>query len=142
MERRDVVGGGLLGLTALLGAGAPAEAAAPPQRGADSEAVADAIEGLTSVVQRRFLPPYPELAEIRAQQHTFIKAAQKYPDFIDVGLNVWDRVYDWYIRSRMTPPVTRREDGRYVMPVMLTTLVLRPEQQDNYVGFGYDRAVS
>ena len=140
MERRDVVGGGLVGLTALLGAAAPAAGAAA-QRGND-EAIANAVARVSNLVQRAFLPPYAELADIREQQHTFIKAAQKYPDFIDVGLNVWDRVYDWHIRNQITPPVSRREDGRYVMPVMLTTIVLRPEQQDNYVGFGYDRAVS
>jgi hypothetical protein len=137
MERRDVVGGGLLGLTALLG-GTSVEAATAAQR--DDAGVANAIEALNRMLQQRFLPPYPELAEIRAQQHTFIKATHKYPEFIDVGLNVWDRVYDWHVQQRVTPPVVRRADGRYTMVVMMTTLVLRPEQQDNYVGFGYDRA--
>jgi hypothetical protein len=138
MERRDVVGGGLLGLTALLGTAAPAAAAGAAQRSGDAQVVADAIEEFAETIERALLPPFAELAEIRTQQHTFIKAAQKFPDFIDVGLNVWDRVYDWHIRHRFVPQVVRRQDGRYTMPVMLTTLVLRPEQQDNYVGFGYD----
>ena len=141
MERRDMIGGGVVGLASLLGSAAPVNATAA-QSGADTDRVIAAVNGVTTRLQRALLPPYPELAEIRAQQHTFLKAAQKYPDFIDVGLNVWDRVYDWYVRIGTMPPVTRREDGRYVMPVMLTTLVLRLEQQDNYVGFGYDRPVS
>ena len=33
---------------------------------------------------------------------------------------------------------TRTADGRYVMTVMFTTLILRPEQVSNYVGYGFD----
>jgi hypothetical protein len=32
----------------------------------------------------------------------------------------------------------RTAEGRYALHVMETTLVLRPEQTENYVGFGFD----
>ena len=34
--------------------------------------------------------------------------------------------------------IARATGGRYVMTVMFTTLILRPEQDANYVGFGFD----
>lgn len=57
MERRDVVGGGLLGLTALLGASPEAEAA---HRG-DNPEVSRAIDALRQVIERRLDQPVPEL---------------------------------------------------------------------------------
>lgn len=134
MERRDVVGGGLLGLTALLGSGSASEAA---QRSYSSE-VGRAVDELREVIERRLAPPFSELREIRQQQRMFLKASQKFPDFIEIGIDVWERVYDWHVRHQVAPNIVRRDDGRYTMTFMFTTLVLRPEQTDNYVGFAYD----
>ena len=134
MERRDVVGSGLLGLTALFGTGSEAAAA---QR-VDSEEVARQIDELRQALERRLDPAFTELREIRQQQRTFLKASQKFPDFIEIGIDVWERVYDWHIRNQVTPDVVRRDDGRYTMAFTFTTLILRPELMDGYVGFGYD----
>lgn len=134
MERRDVVGGGLLGFTALFGAG---EGAAAAQQ-TDNLAVAREIDELRQALDRRLDPSFSELQEIRQQQRTFLKASQKFPDFIEIGVDVWDRVYDWHVRHQVTPNIVRRDDGRYTMAFMFTTLVLRPELMDTYVGFGYD----
>ena len=134
MERRDVVGSGLLGLTALFGTGSEAAAA---QR-TDSEEVARQIEELREALERRLDPTFTELREIRQQQRTFLKAGQKFPDFIEIGIDVWERVYDWHVRHQVAPNIVRRDDGRYTMAFMFTTLILRPELLDNYVGFGYD----
>ena len=134
MERRDVVGGGLLGFTALFGAG---EGAAAAQQ-TDNLAVAREIDELRQALDRRLDPSFSELQEVRQQQRTFLKASQKFPDFIEIGVDVWDRVYDWHVRHQVTPNIVRLDDGRYTMAFMFTTLVLRPELMDTYVGFGYD----
>ena len=135
MERREVVGGGLLGLTALFGAGGGVAEAA--QR-ADSPEVARAIDELRELLERRLAAPFVELSEIRQQQRMFLKAGQKFPEFIEIGVNVWDRVHDWHVRHQQPLNIARRDDGRYTMTFMFTTLVLRPEQADNYVSFAYD----
>lgn len=134
MERRDVVGSGLFGITALFGSGGDAAAA---QR-TDTEEVAREIDELRQLLERRLDPTFAELREIRQQQRTFLRASQKFPDFIEIGIDVWDRVYDWHVRHQVAPTIVRRDDGRYTMGFMFTTLVLRPELMDNYVGFGYD----
>ena len=133
MERRDVVGGGLLGLTALLGTAEPAAAA--QQR--DDRETAAAVDRLRQAIEER-LDSFPELAEIRAAQRTYLKANARYPEFIEIGVGIWDRLYDWHVRNQVQPAITRRDDGRYTMVFMFTTLVMRPELMDNYVGFGFD----
>jgi hypothetical protein len=47
-------------------------------------------------------------------------------------------VYDWHVRHQQPITATRTADGRYVMTVMFTTLILRPEQAGSYVGYGFD----
>jgi hypothetical protein len=133
MERREVVGGGLLGLTALLGTAAPAAAT----QARDDREIAAAVDRLRSSIEDR-LDGFAELTEVRNAQRTYLKANAKYPEFIEIGIGVWDRMYDWHVRNQVAPIITRRDDGRYTMVFMFTTLVLRSELMDNYVGFGFD----
>lgn len=132
MERREVVGGGLLGLSALLGTSAPAAA---QQR--DDRETAAAVDRLRDSIEQRF-DGFAELTEIRLAQRTYLKANAKYPEFIEIGVGVWDRMYDWHVRNQVAPIIARRDDGRYTMAFMFTTLVLRSEMVDSYVGFGFD----
>ena len=132
MQRRNLVGGGMLaGAAALLGAGEPTAAAA------EDEASARAIDTLRAALERHFAVS-PELARIREQQRIFLKANQKFPDFIEVGVDVWESVYDWHVRHQQPIAATRTADGRYVMTVGFTTLILRPEQVNGYIGYGFD----
>jgi len=55
-----------------------------------------------------------------------------------VGVGVWESLYDWDVRHQQPLNVTRTGDGRYAMAVAFTTLILRPDQSDNYIGFGFD----
>ncbi len=93
VERRDVIGGGLAaGLTALLG-GDAAEGAQTTQRnsGADADAAtATAVDALRALFEHRH--ESPEIAQIRAQQRMFLKSEQKFPNFIDVGIDVWEHL--------------------------------------------------
>lgn len=133
MERRNLVGGGMLaGAAALLGV--------PEQKGVaddDDGAAARAIESLRASLERHFAVS-PELARIREQQRIFLKANQKFPDFIEVSIDVWENIYDWHVRHQQPIAASRTADGRYVMTVMFTTLILRPEQVNGYVGYGFD----
>jgi hypothetical protein len=133
MDRRAVVSGGLFGVTALLGT-----AAAEGAQGDRQIETARAVDEMRALLQRHLERPFAELSEIREQQRIFLKASQKFPDFIEIGASVWDRLHDWHVRHQLPLNVARRDDGRYTMTFMFTTLVLRPDQADSYVGFGYD----
>ena len=47
-------------------------------------------------------------------------------------------VYDWHVRWQQPLTIGRLPDGLYAMAFMMTTLVLRPNMQANYLGPGYD----
>jgi hypothetical protein len=138
MERRNVLGSGLVaGLTGMLAAPALTEAAAAADD--TSEAAAAAIDRLRTFAERQAVPGnLGAVSSIRQQQRTFIRAHEKYPDFIEVGLNVFEEVYDWHVRYRQPINAGRMADGRYALTFMFTSLILRPDQAPEYVGFGFD----
>jgi hypothetical protein len=136
--RRDVVGGGLLtGLVALM---LPKSAAAEEQeRGDDNIAAAiDKLRDEFVKAQECTLGPCPTVAHIRSQQNVFLRANQKFPDFIDVGSEAWQAVYDWHVKNHQPITTTRLPDGRYGIAFMFTTIVLRYENTPNFIGLGYD----
>ena len=139
MQRRNLVGGGMLaGAAALIGGAEPASATqASAAQADDSGAVARAVENLRATLVRT-LAVSPELDRIREQQRVFLKSNQKFPDFLEVGIDVWENVYDWHVRHQQPIAATRTADGRYVMTVMFTTLILRPDQVNGYIGYGFD----
>jgi len=134
MERRNLVGGGMLATAAALIGGAEQASA---KQADDNGAVARAVENLRAALVRT-LAVSPELDRIREQQRVFLKSNQKFPDFLEVGVDVWENVYDWHVRHQQPIAATRTGDGRYVMTVMFTTLILRPDQVNGYIGYGFD----
>ena len=139
VERRALVGGGLVaGLTALVSE-SPAAAAAVDD---DTQQISGSIDRLRKTFESQFDQSYASLwhgiARIRQQQRQWMRSTQKYPDFIDIGLDVWDNVHDWHVAHQQPLSMGRATDGRYTMVFTFTTLVLRPEQALDYVGFPYD----
>jgi hypothetical protein len=139
IARRKVMGGSLL---AAAGALLMAKPAAGAEQGATGDQkVADAIEALREEFvksQECSLGPCSAIASIRFQQNVFLKANQKFPDFIDAGFEVWEAVYDWHVRNRQPIVTTRLPDGRHGIVFMFTTIVLRPENTPNFLSLGYD----
>ena len=135
MDRRHLVSGGLA--AAVAGAlGTPAPASAQQREG--DERVAGAIADLQRTFERS-REVSPELTRIREQQRVFLRANHKFPDYMEIGIAVWEAVYDWHVRHARPVAVARTPDGRYAMTITeTTTLILRPEQADTYVGFGFD----
>jgi len=126
-------GGFLTGIAALV---EPQQSSRSGSQG-DDAIVARAIYDLNDTL-RRTLDTSRELVRIREQQRIYLRAAQKFPDFIEVGIAVWESVYDWHVRHQLPLSLSRNADGRYAMTVAFTTLVLRPDASENYVGAGVD----
>jgi hypothetical protein len=153
--RRDMMAGGIVaGLTALapsrvegLAPGGVEGPMSPGEREQqqserDVREIVQAIDRLRQAVERTqnscFLGPCGPIGDIRTAQQVFLKAHQKFPDYIDVGVDVWQAVYDWHVRNRQPINTTRLGDGRYGLTFMFTTLVMRPDNTPNYISFGYD----
>ena len=138
MERRAIVGGSLLaGLSTMMSPPSAAAAQSDTDVG-----VSNSIDQLRRAVERQFASVYTDkwqgVARIRQQQHTWMRSTQKYPDFIEVGLDVWDNLYDWHVVHQQPLNLTRTSDGRYTLVFMYTTLILRPDQAPEFVGFAFD----
>ena|ERR1041385_5902575 len=137
LERRDLLGGSLAaGLAAAFGGSPPEQARPDPTDTAAELKIAEAIDKLRVSIERH--DEVPDVSLIRAQQRTFLKANQKFPEFIDVGIDVWERMHDWHVRNRQPLTLIRTNDGRYGMAFGVTTLLLMPEQVGAYISWGYD----
>ena len=135
VERRNLVGGGLAaGLAALM---TPGTVEAAGQRDGD-ETVSREVRELRQTIEANFHQPWLRIARIREQQRIWMRANYKYPDFIEVGIEVWEAVYDWHVRFQQPLSMMRATDGRYVMAFMFTTFILRPDVMPEYIGPPYD----
>jgi hypothetical protein len=135
VERRNLVGGGLIaGITAMM---AP-EAEAAAQRSDNTETLSRAVDDLRQTIQANYNNPWRVIAQVREQQRVWMRANFRYPDFIDIGIDVWEALYDWHVRFQQPLNVARLQDGRYVMTFMFTTFVMRPDQLPNYIGPPYE----
>ena len=79
------------------------------------------------------------VAQVRLAQRTFLKNTSRFPEFVDVGFDVYESVIDWLISVQQPVTINRIADGRYSVALFATTVVLRPDFPDNYVGQGYDK---
>jgi hypothetical protein len=133
MERRELMGGGFVAGLAAIAAPAPAEAAAGLE---EDTLVARSIDEVRRVYEQQLRAP--NIDEVRRQQRTHLKAHQKYPDFLEVGADVWEALYDWHVKYQQ--PIVARvlADGRYAITFLFTTVIMRPDQSDSYVGLPYD----
>jgi hypothetical protein len=144
VERRNLMGGGLVaGLTALM---VPtAEAAAVQRDGGDDQTVARAVDGLRQTIDSRLenlqSGPWRRILQLREQQRIWLRSTQKFPDFIEIGVEVWENVYDWHVRYQQPVNVARMPDGRYAMVFMFTTLLLRPDANPEFIGLAFDADV-
>lgn len=76
--------------------------------------------------------------KIREAMVPFLRAANKYPDFLEVGYGVFHAMYDWHVRNRQPLTVTRAPDGRYALGYLFSRLILRPDAQPDFIGVPYD----
>jgi hypothetical protein len=132
ISRRKVLTGG-------IAAGAAGAAGASPARAADDDngavlsAILDELRGARAMER---IPGAAEIDSIRRAQRTFLKQAGKFPDQIEVGVDVWERVLDWLVSTRQRPEIERAADGRYVIRFFTTGIVLKPELPDSYISPG------
>ena len=55
------------------------------------------------------------------------------------GIDVFQSVIDWLIAVQQPVTINRLTDGRYTVALFASTIVLRPDFPDGYVGQGYDK---
>ena len=143
ITRREIVSGGIVAAT--LGAG-PEEALAaaplPQSRESDEKIVSlltEIRDELKGAKPNCNVIDCPEIERVRNEQRTFLKGRNKFPDYIEVGADIWDRLCDWHVEHQVPLQVSRTAEGRYAMAFFLTFVVLRSDVANSYVGQGYDK---
>ena len=77
--------------------------------------------------------------KIRDAQRTYFKNTGRFPQYVEVGYNVFQSVVDWLIAVQQPVTISLVTEGRYAVAFLATTVVLKQDFQDNYVGQGFDR---
>ncbi len=133
VSRRQLLAGG-------IGAGAvaaPGRGDAAPQD--DSAYLAAVVTELREIRRAVSIEGSEAVALVRAAQRTHLKNSGRFPEFVDVGYNVFNAVLDWLLALRQPADINRAAEGRYAVPFLMSTVVLRPDFPDDYVGQGYDK---
>jgi hypothetical protein len=137
LSRRDLILSG-----AFASSVGPANAAAQRSAASNDSAIEQELRAIRDTLKDLRgggLTVSAEVTDIRERQRTHLKAYQKIPDYIDVGVRVWERLYDWHLENHLPLRVVRTGDGHVEMEVMLTTLILRSDIPDAQIGVPYDR---
>ena len=138
IDRRELLTlGGLLG--GLAGRGDAADAAALGTADVSDRSVQDVVNALKSITSAVYAAQsFDTITPIRSKQIDYLKATNKFPDFIDVGVDVWMAVHDWQLRVQQPLVLGRDGNGRYTMTLEFTQLVLRPDTTPNFISPPYD----
>jgi hypothetical protein len=133
-SRRALLGGGLG--TMLGSLAATPTAAQGSADAADDASVAKEVAALRDElrIQRQFT----ELTAVREAQRAFLRLNGKFPDYMEVGFDVWFGVHDWHVRWQQPMTLGRDALGRYTIALNQTVLVLRPDVAGGFTGIAYD----
>lgn len=143
ISRREVVTAGVLGTLATGVTASPVEAVqdAAVLKASLAE-IKQEIEGLNGTVQRGLLGSSLDngrVGQVKGRIETFLKSSGKFPEFCDIGTSVFYDVYEWHVKHQQQINVTRMADQRLMIQFMFTQLVLRWENDGNYIGMPFDR---
>jgi hypothetical protein len=143
IPRRGLLGHAMLGGVVGMLAGDNAADAASVAATADQqiseravERIAEAIAQLRAELRTQRL--FTEIEGIRDAQKQFLRANAKFPDFIDVGTDLWFAVHDWHVRWQQPLTLGRDGLGRYTVMLNSTTVIMRAESVSNYMSLPYD----
>lgn len=150
ISRREVVTAGVLGT--LVGSTADLSAEARVERakveGAQDDAgiiralnqIEQELERLNGVVDGTSrVTSGSYLGEIRARFTTHLRAAGKFPEFMEIGVEPFYEVYDWHVRHQQQIQITRISEQRFAIQWMFTQLIMRYEQDPKHLGIPFDR---
>jgi hypothetical protein len=151
LSRRDLLSGAVVGSRIIdqrveredvdgREASMPADHVFAPEAGQTSDRSGqDIVQALKDLRTALTAPrPFTEIQPVRNKQIDFLRAEGKFPDYIDVGVDVWFGVYDWHLRQLQPTTLGRDSSGRYTLTLMTTMLVLRMDADARFIGVPYD----
>jgi hypothetical protein len=140
IDRRKLLAlGGMLGGLAARGEAAEAVASGSGVGEMTDRMAQDIVNGLKAITAAVYAAQsFDAINPIRTRQNDYLKATNKFPDFIDVSVDVWTSVYEWHVRMQQPLVLGRDVNGRYTMVLGFTQLVLRPDVAPAFISVPYD----
>jgi len=143
ISRREVVTGGVLGTLATGGSAAAAELQQEVQAlRAGFDSLASTLNDIKTSLDeglRGNSMNYAGVGAVKTKIEQYTKVTGRFPDYCDIGLSVFYDVYGWHVRHAQQINVSRIGEQRMALQFMFTQLVLRIENDANYIGTPYDR---
>jgi len=113
--------------------------AAAAQRDNDNSQQLYSIRDALNALRQEQAVLTPTVNELRLRQRNFFRINQRFPQCIDVGIRVWERMQDWHIVHQRPLAIQRTADGQWQMDFIMSVIVLKHELPDEEIGIGYDR---
>lgn len=132
LSRRELLAGGG---AVHMAAGNAAAAQRDTDNGPELSGIRDALNN----IRRQHAVATDDVNDLRLRQRNFFRLNRKFPECIDVGIQVWERMQDWHIAHLRPLTIQRSSDGDWQMDFIMSVLVLKQELPDNYISNGYDR---
>lgn len=141
ISRREVVTAGVLGMLASSSPAAAAELQQEVQTLKEGfKSLSESIDELkTSIDQglRGNSMNYGHVSNVKGVIQKYARLSGKFPDYIDIGIDVFYDVYDWHVRQNQQIQLARISDQRIMIQFMFTQLILRWENDPGYIGAPY-----
>ena len=139
--RREVMTAGVMGPLASATAPARTEAMDDLDRVvSEVRAMQLSVQRLNTSITEAARVTAGALADLRERFAVYLRTTGRFPEYIDVGVDVFYEAYDWHVRHQQPLQVSRQAGSRLALVFMYTQLVLRPEQERGFIGIPYDGA--
>ena len=141
VSRRELLSGGVFSLAGAGGTIRRDDVAQDVDLRPALTSISGGITGLREELQRDtagLAVTRDYIFQIRKVQKQHFRTNGRFPTWIDVGIDVWESVYDWHIRNQQPPTVSREAPGRFTITFFFSTIVGRPDVEPNYISMPYD----
>lgn len=143
ISRREVVTAGVLGTLSTGASASPAEAVqdGPVIRAGLTEIKAE-LADLAEKIQSGLISSSLDIGrvgQVKSRIETYLKTSGKMPEFIEIGTSVFFDIYAWHVKQQQQINITRLGEQRMMIQFMFTQLILRWEQDSNYISAPYDK---
>lgn len=144
ISRREVVTAGVLGTLASGATASPSEAGQQdgPMIRAGLTEVGNQIKELRDQIEAGLVSSSLDIGrvgQVKSRIEAYLKTSGKFPEFVDIGTSVYFDIYAWHVKHQQQINVTRLADQRLMIQFLFTQLVLRWEQDSNYISAPYDK---
>jgi len=144
ISRREVVTAGVLGSLATGATASPAEAVQQdgPLIRAGLTEIGNQLQELREQIQAGLISSSLDIGrvgQVKSRIEAYLKTSGKFPEFIDIGTSVFFDIYAWHVKQQQQINVARLADQRLMIQFLFTQLILRWENDSNYISSPYDQ---